>query len=202
MLKSNKFDPSLLDDYQIVTDFWGNIATGILPINKETCKFALQHRSGAQVGNTWSVFGGAVSHKGKDRPISTKSAYNLVKNKERLYKELYRTIKNELHEETGSKQKISKIKEVDLFDYNKDKPNRPMFRYYTFVGVVGKQFEYNPLPEHAWESDKITWLDYDSLIHFEDSENRFHPGFRSTINKESVQNILKEYHEKCLRHQL
>jgi 8-oxo-dGTP pyrophosphatase MutT (NUDIX family) len=54
----------------------------------------------------------------------------------------------------------------------------PYFEYHNFVGIVPNEFEFNPEPQFAFETDFLLWMDYKALVRSiqEEDLSDFHPG--------------------------
>lgn len=114
--------------------FWagaGGGASGILPVCTKTKRLCLAWRSVAvHMGNCWGTIGGAIQ-----RGMSP--AESAIK---------------EMREETGYEGSIQML-DAHVFVSGK-------FRYFNFLGLVDREFTFEPKRGHGWETDHIEWMDY------------------------------------------
>jgi len=179
---------------------WGNIASGILPFNRETCEVLLQLRSDeVNEGGTWGIVGGAVSIK-----ESTTGSYHsneIFATKDQVdEKFIIDSAISEFKEETGY---FDNIEDVELFNLFKSKDGK--FQYYSYLGMVDeKLYDIPTLYDDAdkyWEAEDYEWINPEDLINKINKEGNFnyyfHPDFYNTLRKKEVQEKIINYYERC-----
>lgn len=149
--------------------FWGNSASGILPIAKDTGRILIGLRSDdVNEPNTWGNFGGAIGL--NDYGIED----------EKLTPE--ENAKKEMVEEIDYKGNIELIKSYIYKSNN--------FIYYNYIGLIDKEFDVNNMRLN-WEVDELKWVTYDELIEHED----LHFGITSLLDNtgEQIYTLCKKY---------
>lgn len=120
--------------------FWGKFGAGILVHCESTGRFLLSFRSSlVNEPHTYGIIGGKVDDE-----------ENVDLKKEAL---------RELEEETGYTGEI-KLSDLSVFE-------APNFAYYTFLGVIEKEYKPVSHPDHAWENDHFRWVTYQELLNLE-----------------------------------
>jgi 8-oxo-dGTP pyrophosphatase MutT (NUDIX family) len=133
----------------------GNVASGILAIARDTKRLCLAWRSAGVIeGDCWGTIGGAVKH-GFSPADSAKV---------------------EMREEVGYDGDLE-LHAGHIFKAGK-------FRYHNFVGIVDSEFELNPAPCHAWETDAIEWRTLEDIEKdIEENPGDYHPGLIRFLKK-------------------
>lgn len=168
---------------------WGNIATGILPISKKTCRVMLQKRSpNVDEGGTWGLVGGAIGESGNFMRISQ---FDRLSKQEQLDL-LVKNNQQEMEEEIGVKPDFESPQIFYPFE-SQDKK----FRYYNMIGTVNDEFE----PQNkSWESEGVKWIHIDELIHFDkyNDKERLHSKLKEAIlSDENETKIIRQYFSEC-----
>jgi 8-oxo-dGTP pyrophosphatase MutT (NUDIX family) len=134
-------------------------AAGIIFFSKETKKFLLLQRSfKLPQGGTWSSVGGKLE-KNEDAKEAAK---------------------REAEEEIGFKGQVN-LKMLYIFKksfFNKKTNRETYFKYYTYIGIVNKQFQPNFNSTHGWENIDYRWLTLDELLALPNK----HPGLIQALN--------------------
>jgi 8-oxo-dGTP pyrophosphatase MutT (NUDIX family) len=122
-------------DYVNEEGYWageGNAASGILPICTTTGRICFAWRSPHVMnGNCWGTIGGAVK-----RGMSPGES-----------------AQEELEEETGYMGGLTLHPAYVFADRG--------FRYFNFIGEVGKEFGLHPMSDSAWETEGLEWITLD-----------------------------------------
>ena len=138
--------------------FWGNQASGILPICESTGRILIGLRSlNVNEPHTWGNFGGAIGlddNGMEEESLSPKD--NALK---------------EMEEELGY---YGDIRLIDSYIFEQDG-----FRYSNYIGLVREEFE----PELNWETETTKWVSFDELL----SQNDKHYGLIAHIENSSEQ---------------
>lgn len=145
--------------------FWGNEASGILIIAKDTGRILIGLRSAYVLEpNTWGNFGGAIGlndHGQREEKLSPEE--NAIK---------------EMSEEVGYYGDIDLIPAYTFQSGN--------FKYYNFIGVVQHEFEVDR-SDLNWEVSKVKWVNFNELI---DLDNK-HFGLQGLLDNSF--HIIKKY---------
>jgi 8-oxo-dGTP pyrophosphatase MutT (NUDIX family) len=133
----------------------GKVASGILPVARDTKRLCLAWRSShVQDGDCWSTIGGTV----KQGLTPMESA------------------KAEMKEEVGYAGGVE-LHPGHIFEGGN-------FRYENFIGLVDHEFELNPAPGHAWETDAIEWRTLEEIENdIKQHPTDYHPGLISFFKK-------------------
>jgi 8-oxo-dGTP pyrophosphatase MutT (NUDIX family) len=136
--------------------FWageGGGASGILPVCTKTRRLCLAWRSrNVHIGNCWGTVGGAIQ-----RGMSP--AESAIE---------------EMREETGYS---GNMQILDAFVFVSGK-----FRYFNFLGLVDREFAFNPESGYSWETDHIEWMTYEKARE-EIEGGRAHMGLKALFEK-------------------
>lgn len=139
-----KLIKKLLREGLTESQFWGNKASGILPIAKDTGKILIGLRSDyVMEPNTWGNFGGAIGldDYGMDEEELSPSD-NAVK---------------EMKEEIGYRGDINII---NSYVFKKDD-----FIYYNYIGIINNQEDISKSNTNLnWEVSDLKWVTLDELI--------------------------------------
>lgn len=170
--------------------FWGNIAVGMLPIAKDTCRMLIQKRGeNVNWGGTWGIIGGAIGEYGSFLDYETFHAQSKSE-QERI---LLNAAKKELKEETGFNGKLQQPKVFYPFVNPADN-----FDYYNMACFVDSEFISQPEIGYNWESQDHQWVTIEELQTFGRSERfkseRLHPGFKEAIRQSQE---LPQLVEQC-----
>lgn len=147
--------------------FWGDSASGIVPICPTTKRICLGLRSEWVLEpNTWGNFGGAIGlgHGGElEEKLTPKD--NAIK---------------ELIEETGY---MGEIKIIPSYIFKKGN-----FTYYNFIGVVEHEFDIDKTGMEHVEVDEIAWFTLDDAL----SLPNLHFGVKELLenNYNQIYNLL------------
>jgi 8-oxo-dGTP pyrophosphatase MutT (NUDIX family) len=138
-------------DYTNEQGYWageGNAASGILPICTTTGRICFAWRSPyVNEGRCWGTIGGAV----KEGMQPAESA------------------EEELQEETGYSGGMTLHPAYVFADRG--------FRYFNFIGEVGREFGFHPMSDSAWETEALEWMGLDeALAYMKSSPGDFHHG--------------------------
>lgn len=153
--------------------FWGDEASGVLPIALDTKRILIGLRSSDVLEpHTWGNFGGAIGLDdwGEDEEkLSPKE--NALK---------------EMSEELGGFN--SNMDLIDAYVFKSDS-----FRYYNFIGVVEKEFEVKR-SDLNWEVDDVRWVTFEELLKLEPK----HFGLKKLIEESSdiIKSILDKSNEQ------
>jgi 8-oxo-dGTP pyrophosphatase MutT (NUDIX family) len=142
--------------------YWGDEASGILPICRETGRICIGLRaSWVNQPLTWGNFGGAIglSHEGEQ-------IERLSPNDNAI---------EEFKEETGY--------DGDIEMYPSYVFERDNFKYYNFIGVVENEFELNLSGMEHIEVLQIKWVTFDELL----SQDKLHTGLSEMIKQSGDQ---------------
>jgi len=113
--------------------FWGDVASGILPICKSTGRVLVAYRSKyVNEPHTWNLFGGKLDE-GETDPR--------------------KAAERELTEESGY---TGKFEIVPAYVFRT--PDKS-FEYHNFVGLVDEEFD----PKFDWETETAEWVNLDEL---------------------------------------
>lgn len=156
----------LLSENRVGDDgFWtgDDGASGILAICRETSRICLARRSEhVQHGECFGILGGAVQ--GGLTPEESAIA--------------------ELREETGYRGNVRLIPAYVF--------RQGSFVYRNFIGLVPREFGFNPAEEHSWETDYIVWKTYDEIINEMESEpEEYHFGIIALF--ENSRSLIEKY---------
>ena len=169
-----------------MSDYWGNVASGLLVFNKKNCKVLLQHRSPyVYEPNTWGMIGGAVSERKKHIDIGERFS-DLGVDEEHILTSAI----DEFVEETGYKGEVTSIRKYHVFKSPDGK-----FEYHSYLGFVDDEFE----PEGNWEAQGYKWVDLEKLFQCakKDSDcvfigiGKLHPQFKKTLSIEETKKLLQ-----------
>ena len=162
----------IMEDFASFTNssgdnFWGDVASGILPIAKSSGRILLNLRSD-EVNEplTYGVYGGKLDH--DDLNDREKAA------------------KREFIEETGYKGLIE-TKKAFLF-----KTSNGSFEYQNYIGEIESEFD----PTYDWESSGHKWVTFDELLEMiKENPNKIHFGLRELVKESGdlIKNITSKY---------
>lgn len=147
------------------SEFWGNAASGLLPICTTTKRICIGLRANwVNEPGTWGNFGGAIglAH-GGDEEEALSPEENAIK---------------EFREESGYEGNVELI---PSYIFKKDG-----FVYTNFLGLVDREFELNHENDPYVEVLKVKWVTLDELVKHE----KLHFGIKSLI-KHDIEQLLK-----------
>ena len=145
--------------------FWGNEASGILVIARDTGKILVGLRSSeVHEPYTWGNFGGAIGL--DDMGISEEK----LSPQENAIKEM--------SEEVGYHGEIELVTAY-LFE-------KGSFKYYNFIGIIPNEFIVID-SDLNWEVDKVQWLSLNELIELD----RKHFGLQGLLD--NSMELIKQY---------
>lgn len=152
---------------KLFESFWGDEASGILPICKTTGRILIGKRSSWVLEpHTWGNFGGAIglNHNGnQEEKLSPKD--NAIK---------------EFQEETGY---LGNIEMIPSYIFNIGN-----FSYYNFIGLTDSEFNHDSSNIEHEEVSEIKWLTLDEVLNHED----LHFGLKSLLdnNLHQIQKVI------------
>jgi 8-oxo-dGTP pyrophosphatase MutT (NUDIX family) len=127
----------------MTNDFWGQKASGVLPICTSTGRILIGKRSkDVKEPFTWGNFGGAIGLDDEGNPEEELSPYE--------------NAKKELFEETGFSGEISLLRSYIFKNTG--------FVYYNYIGLVSQEFQ----PIINWEISEAKWVTLNDLLVMED----------------------------------
>ncbi len=146
--------------------FWGEEASGVLPISKSTGRILIGLRSKYVMEPfTWGNFGGAIGKRhGGEEEEKLSPEDNAI---------------SEFREESGYDGNIELIPSY-VFESGS-------FKYYNFLGLVDEEFEANTkkhmIDGYYYEVERCEWVTLDELINHED----LHFGIQALLNNNMSQ---------------
>jgi 8-oxo-dGTP pyrophosphatase MutT (NUDIX family) len=151
--------------------FWGNKASGVLPIAKDTGRILIGLRSDyVNEPNTWGNFGGAIGLDDYGRDESELSPSD--------------NAKKEMMEEIGFN---GDMEMVDSYIFETDG-----FIYYNFLGLIQNEDSISNLNTNLnWEVDEIKWVTFEELK----AHPELHFGLEGLIGnaEEQIENLINKF---------
>lgn len=151
----------------IKENFWGDSASGVLPIAKDTGRILIGLRSGSvNEPYTWGNFGGAIGlNDYGEEDVKLSPEDNAIQ---------------EMREE------IDYHGEIELIESYVFKKRG--FVYYNFLGLIPNESDIDDY-ELNWEVDEIKWVTFDELVEHED----LHFGLQGLIDNayEQIKNLTE-----------